>query len=147
RVKERQGISHGTAAVLGEAVSLISLLMRRSLSFQTSELLAFLGYCAQSRHLYTSFTPIRPLTRALERFAAENPIEGELREEIQRFTSRLKSSDDREAQELSRRVALLCAGETSDLFAESPPETELQPAPHPAPAGNANILVRLKRHL
>ena len=131
-----------------QAVVVITSLTRRALPFERDDLLAFLKPCIGTDENMIYTLPSSALTRALEKYAAQAPLDDELRAKARSFTDRLRASllpaHKTCATTLQR---LLATGDASASIAEPPEPAEVRPAPKPAPAGNPNILVALKQLL
>lgn len=125
--------------------AVVSTLMRRSLPFDQSDLLIILKWCSSVQNLSTYFAPIGHITRALERYASQHPIDPELRTAIKQFAARLRSSVDKDAQRLGTSVEQIIASD--DLEAAQAPDPSIQPVAKPAIAGSPLILDQLKRSL
>ena len=119
--------------------------MRRSLPFEKPDLILLLEWCNGGEILSRYFGPIGPITRALERYAAETPIDPELRQAMTQFAARLRSSYHKDIKRLATAVEQLCANAGAEPPGEAAPEVDAQPAPTPAPAGLPGVLEALKR--
>jgi hypothetical protein len=135
------------------AEAVVSALMRRSLPLQNDDLIAILRWCNNAPRLTSSFAPIGPITRALERYAAKSPIDADLREALKGFAARLRLANDNDATKLGTTVEQLFAADVVDPPVEpaspatSQPAPAPTPAPAPAPAGTTHVLEPLKRLL
>ena len=131
-----------------QAVVVITSLTRRALPFERDDLLAFLKPCIGTDENMIYTLPSSALTRALEKYAAQAPLDDELRAAARSFTDRLRASllpaHKTCATTLQR---LLATGDASSTTAESPEPSEVRPAPTPAPAGKPDVLQALKRML
>jgi hypothetical protein len=120
--------------------------MRRALPFQECDLVAILNWCCASESVSKYYAPISHITRALERYAQDNPISPDLREAMVTFASQLRSSRDREAMRLGTKVEQLY-GVLPETKADATRAEERKSAPQPAPAGSPAVLDQLKRWL
>jgi hypothetical protein len=129
-----------------QTVAVISALMRRNLPFEKEDLIDILRGCGGEEQLSRYTSPIGSIVRALQRFAAETPVDPELRDAMKLFSAKLRSSYDKEASRLGTLVEQLCVEATGGTVADPAPAAEIRPAPAPAPAGSAGVLEELKRH-
>jgi len=130
-----------------QAWAVVNALMRRTLPFARADLLALLRWCSEGDGVLTPHQhPIGPITRALERFQAETPVDPELLDEARRFAARLRASFDKEAKRLGSLVEQLC-GSVEGPDAEAEPPGPTRPAPEPESAGDPRVLAQLKRFL
>lgn len=130
-----------------QAQAVIHALMRRALPFQRPDFLSILNWCNSSDNLSGYFAPISYITRALERYAAQSPLDPDLRQAMKLFAERLRCTRDKEAKRCGTIVEQLCVDEGSTALADDLPATSRLPSPTPAPAGSAGILDQLKRYL
>ena len=127
---------------LTEAV--ISSLMRRALPFEKVDLIALMQWCRGDNLGCYSF-PLGHIARALKRYAAESPVDDELRAAMSQLAARLRSCYDKEAKRLATTVEQLCVDASAEESAEDAPAGKAEPAPTPAPAGWDGVLDQLKR--
>ncbi len=128
-----------------QAEAVISTLMRRALPLEGRDLIAILEWCSECPQISKGLFPLGHITRALERFTSNGPIDVELRDAIGRFAARLRASYDSEAKRLGTAVEQLCAEGGSETAIHLAEEVERAPAPGPSPAGSPGVLTELKR--
>src|SRR5262249_8744119 len=118
-----------------------------NLPFQNDDLLAILKWCNGADNLSAYYAPIGHITRALKRYASENPIAGDLREAIKMFAVRLRGAYDKQEKRLATDVEQLCVDNQAESASDDVRQVDVLPVPRPAPAGCAGVLVELKQHL
>ena len=135
------------------AATVISTLMRRALPFDEDDLLALLDWANGTGQVSTYTTPVGHIVRALQRFAADQPLSEALRARIARFAATLREAYDKDVARHGTAVQQLLAGSGSDSDAAdgAAPNDDAPAAPLPppaaAPAGNPAVLDALKRQL
>ncbi|HEX4073021.1 MAG TPA: hypothetical protein VHX68_17710, partial [Planctomycetaceae bacterium] len=131
------------------AVAVAGALMRRNLPFASADLQAILKWSCDAEGSHRLFLPVALITRALERFAAANSIDFELRAQMLQFAGGLRTARDKNTKRLGTTVEQLCAASKPDPQTAEPaePERPVQPTPKPAPAGSPQVLDQLKRVL
>ncbi len=127
-----------------QAGAVLSTLMRRSLPFQPSDLVAIVTWCNSTEPFSSYIVPVGVITRALERHGAGGPVDEELRTALQAFAARLRASDEKDVRKLATAVEQLAGAAVPARAAAAPPAVPRQPSPAPARAGTAHILEPLK---
>lgn len=133
----------GWSAALGaeyKTLAVIGALLRRNLPLDRTDLLQLLGWLTEAGRSYG--LPIGQATKSLERYAAKNGIDAEIRIAAQRFAAMLRQSGENDAKRLATTVDQICAS-LPEQEAEDEPG-ELRAAPRPSVAGDQLVLVPLK---
>jgi hypothetical protein len=134
----------GWSAVLGaeyKTLTVIGVLLRRSLPLDRTDLLQLLEWLTETGHSYG--LPIGQATKSLERYTAKHGIDAEVQKAAQRFAI-LRKGGGKDANRLATAVDQICAALPRQDDEDEP--GELKPAPVPSAAGDQLVLVPLKVH-
>jgi hypothetical protein len=80
-----------------QANRVITALMRRALPFTEADLLALLNWYNGPDRSSASFAPLGAIVKAVERFAANNPLTLPLREALAAFATHVRNARDKDA--------------------------------------------------
>ena len=128
-----------------QTMQVAQALLRRSLPLKKDDIRSLLAWCISGKDGISFMLPIGFVTRAIERYIAEESLDQEIRAQLEDFGKRLRASHDKDSKRFATAVEQMCAGEGS--LAETPVPTTRTPAPRPSQAGNPTILVALKQKL
>lgn len=130
------------------AETVIRTLMRKKLPFEKADLIALIGWANSSDYLSQHTTPINPMIKAVENYAASNPIDDELKEAVSEFAMKLRLSHYNELKPLGTRLEQLLP--KADVVPASEATGEAAAVlkqPQPGPVGQPGVLTALKKAL
>lgn len=128
-----------------QAEAVIRTLMRRKLPLSRQDVLDILDWCNRAERLSSYHYPVSYITRALERYAEDEPVDNELQVAMRKFSQLLRSNYDKKTAQLGTRVEQLCVD--MDPPEEGEATRPTLPPPSPAPSGNPQVLLQLKQRL
>ena len=124
------------------AEELVKVLIRKKLPFTNQDLVELVDW---STHTYNK--PVGAVVKAVERYADEQPIDGDLCEALKRLVNSLRNttSYEKDIRKYLPQVEELYAPQDGAASIWNPEAT--LPPPDPAPAGIEGVLVELKSSL
>jgi hypothetical protein len=132
-----------------QTLAVVTALMRRTLPFESEDLLVMLKWCNAMPLLLEHYAPLRAITRAIQGYVETTPLEFELGEALRQFSIRLRRSHENSTRRLATTIEqLLPQSMTMPVISNDGTVSPVKARTvHPAPSGHPAILSRLKREL
>jgi hypothetical protein len=125
-------------------IGVIAALIRRSLPFEHSDVVDLLKWAVGT--IVYGRVPGGYIVKALQRYAATNPLDPELITLAQAYGEKLRGSYDKQEKRWGTELEQLTRKTQPEVFSAQIPQAS-RPAPEPAPAGNPLVLHNLKSML
>lgn len=122
----------------------LTALIRRSLPFAREDILALLTWSTGLGVANSYQAPLAYVTKSLQRYAAANQIDPELRQVMRSFAALVRTSYQKEVSRLGTVVEQLCEESPADVVPPEQHAVTRRASPEPSSAGNSLVLHRLK---
>jgi hypothetical protein len=124
-------------------VAAIGALIRRSLPLEKGDVMSLLTWCIGLPQLNLYHAPVAHVTKALQRYAATNVVDSELRDVMRKFAASLRSAYRKEGKRLGTIVEQLCQDADADIVPEQR-TVIVNSSPKPSSVGRPLVLYQLK---
>lgn len=128
-----------------KALAVVETLIERELPLSEAQLIELVDWCISLESVAAWSAPVEGITRAVQCYAASKEIGPELMRSLRQFAKRLLGAIDIQANDCGTAIELLIPDDEPSENRDSS-RVERQPV-QPAPAGNPQVLVRLKQYL